>query len=163
MKIGILSDAHNDSAMLQRALGIFRQRGIDTLFYCGDLTTPVMLPYFEGFEVYMVRGNMDREQQRALRSTARDQRGVHWLGAGDEVELSRKRLALTHGDRPEVLYALLETEPDYLFHGHTHRRRDERIGPTRVINPGALGGTQHEVRSIAVLDLANDHLEVIHP
>lgn len=163
MKIGILSDTHNDSAALQRALEIFRQRGIDTLLHCGDLTTPAILQNFEGFVVYLVRGNMDQHQQRALRSAAREQHGAHWLGAGDEIELAGRRIALTHGDRYDILQALLETEPDYLFHGHTHRRRDERVGPTRVINPGALGGTQHEPRSIAILDLSNDHLEVISP
>jgi predicted phosphodiesterase len=60
-----------------------------------------------------------------------------------------------------VLEMLLFAEPDYLFTGHTHRRCDKRIGPTRVINPGALGGTQHETRSICILDLATDRLEVI--
>jgi predicted phosphodiesterase len=25
---------------------------------------------------------------------------------------------------------------DYLLHGHTHVRRDERAGRTRIINPG---------------------------
>ena len=29
---------------------------------------------------------------------------------------------------------------DFLLHGHTHVPRDEIIGLTRVLNPGALGG-----------------------
>ena len=28
---------------------------------------------------------------------------------------------------------------DFLLHGHTHVPRDERIGATRVFNPGAVG------------------------
>jgi predicted phosphodiesterase len=59
------------------------------------------------------------------------------------------------------LEALLIAQPDYLLMGHTHRRHDARVGLTRVINPGALGGTQHEARSVCVLDLANDQLEII--
>ncbi len=77
------------------------------------------------------------------------------------VELKGKLIGMTHGDREEVFEDLLQAEPDYLFHGHTHRRRDERVGSTRVINPGALGGIQYEPRSICILDIETDQLDVI--
>ncbi len=161
MKIGILSDTHNDSASTQQALAEFRRRGIHTLFHCGDLASAEMVKHFNGFEVYFVRGNMDRPRVRALQAAVADQSGAHWLGKGDLVELDDKLIGITHGDREEVFETLLFAEPDYLLTGHTHRRRDERINPTRIINPGALGGTQHEARSICILDLATDQLEVI--
>jgi hypothetical protein len=47
---------------------------------------------------------------------------------------------------------------DYLFTGHTHVRMDKRIGRTRLINPGALGGTRKQSRSVAILDLDTDEL-----
>jgi len=161
MKIGILSDTHNDSAATVRALHIFRQRGVRTLFHCGDLTTAEMIPFFAGLTVYFVRGNMDRHAVQALKAAIAAQSGAHWLGKGDLVELAGKLVAITHGDREDVFETLLLTEPDYLFHGHTHRRRDERVGSTRVINPGALGGNLKETRSICILDLATDLLEVV--
>jgi putative phosphoesterase len=159
MKIGILSDTHNDSATTRRALQEFRRRGVRTLFHCGDLTTAEMVAHFDGFEVYFVRGNMDRKQVKALK-TAAAQAGAYWLGKGDLIELDGKFIAVTHGDRVDVVETLFLAQPDYFFHGHTHRRRDERAGPTRVINPGALGGTQYEARSVCVLDLDTDQLDV---
>lgn len=161
MNIGILSDTHNDSAATMRALQVFHQRGVRTLFHCGDLTTAEMLPFFSGFEVYFVRGNMDRHAVQTLKAAVAAQPGARWLGKGNLIELDGKRIAITHGDREDVFETLLLAEPDYLFHGHTHRRRDERVGSTRIINPGALGGTQKETRSVCILDLATDHLEVI--
>ena len=161
MRIGILSDTHNDSAATLRALQQYHQRGVRTLFHCGDLASAEMVKHFDGFAVYFVRGNMDQRHKQALKAAIAAQPGAHWLGKGDEVELEGKRIAITHGDREDVLEALLMTQPDYLVLGHTHRRRDARVGLTRVINPGALGGTQHEARSVCVLDLANDQLEVI--
>jgi putative phosphoesterase len=161
MKIGILSDTHNDSAAARRALQVFRRGGVHTLFHCGDLTTAEMVQHFYDFEAYFVRGNMDRHHVPALAAAMAAQPGAYWLGKGDEIQLDGRRIAITHGDREHVFEMLLFAEPDYLFTGHTHRRRDERIGPTRVINPGALGGTRHETRSICILDLATDRLEVI--
>jgi predicted phosphodiesterase len=45
---------------------------------------------------------------------------------------------------------------DYLLHGHTHVKRDERVGRTRVINPGALHRARE--KTVAVLDTATDML-----
>ena len=57
--------------------------------------------------------------------------------------------------RTDVLGNLIASgEYAYVFHGHTHRRRDRMIGHTRVINPGALGGRRTERRSFCILDLA---------
>jgi putative phosphoesterase len=161
MKIGILSDTHNDSAATRRALQEFRRHGVCTLFHCGDLTTADMVAHFAGFEVYFVRGNMDRHHVPALTAAVGVQEGAHWLGKGDEVELLGKRIAIVHGDREELFEMLLFAEPDYVFTGHTHRRRDERVGQTRIINPGALGGVKYEARSICILDLGSDQLNVI--
>jgi putative phosphoesterase len=161
MKIGILSDTHNDRSATQRALDVFRQHDIETLFHCGDLVSADMVAHFRGFEVYLVRGNMDRHHVAALKAAVRSLPKAHWLGKGQELELDGKRIAITHGDRERVFEDLLFAQPDYLFVGHTHRRRDERVGETRVINPGALGGTQHEARSIGILDLDTNRLQVV--
>jgi len=45
----------------------------------------------------------------------------------------------------------LAQEPDVLLHGHTHRRRAERVGRTLVVNPGALYRTTR--RTLALLRL----------
>jgi putative phosphoesterase len=153
MKIGILSDTHNDIQATQHAMEIFRGRGIRLLFHCGDITSADVLPHLKGFEVYVVRGNMDRHNLKSLRKQAVSQEGVHWLDKGDVVELGGKRVAITHGDLEPVYDKLLKKAPDYVLHGHTHRRRDERVDGTRVINPGALGGVQYESRSLCVLDI----------
>ena len=162
MKIGILSDTHNDVATMQRALQQFCQLEIRTLFHCGDLTSLEMVEHFDGFEVYLVRGNMDQPPSQAVSAPEGTQPGMHWLGNGEEIELDGRRIAIAHGDRKDVLDALLAVQPDYLLSGHTHHRRDVRIGSTRLINPGAVGGVQYEARSICVLDLASDQLDFIH-
>ena len=43
--------------------------------------------------------------------------------------------------------------------GHTHIKRDEKIGKTRVINPGAL--FRIYPYTIALLDVETDRLEFV--
>ena len=56
-------------------------------------------------------------------------------------------MAAHHGHRAPPL----ADEPDLLLHGHTHKRRLERVGRTLVLNPGAL--QRAHVKSLALVDL----------
>ena len=48
---------------------------------------------------------------------------------------------------------------DYLLHGHTHETRDERVGRTRVVNPGALSRAARY--TCALLDPRSDALRFL--
>jgi putative phosphoesterase len=161
MKIGILSDSHNHINNLVAALKLFDREGIHTLICCGDLVDAGCVPLFAGLELHLVEGNMDPDPHALAR-------GVEQLGHGSsfgleyETTLDHKRLLVLHGHLVDRLYETIHSGLyDYVIHGHTHRRRDEHIGNTRVLNPGALGGTRYESRSVVILDLARDDLRVI--
>jgi predicted phosphodiesterase len=53
----------------------------------------------------------------------------------------------------------LAEDVDYLLHGHTHELRDERVGATRIINPGALHRAPRY--TAAILDPKADDLTII--
>jgi uncharacterized protein len=78
------------------------------------------------------------------------------LDRGGVLVLEKWRLAMTHGDSPPEMRRLHALEPDYLLFGHSHRPTDERDGPTRWINPGALH--RATAWTVAALDLASDSL-----
>ncbi len=71
------------------------------------------------------------------------------------------KIAATHGHLEGVVENLVESrEYAYVFTGHSHRRKDEMIRATRLINPGALGGMHVEKRSFVILDLTSGKLDV---
>jgi len=159
MRIGVLSDTHNDSEMTRRALDVLRERGVEQLIHCGDLTTPDIVALFEGWRVDFVYGNMDGPRG-ALRVVVEALDGAS-IAETQLMYLSGKQIAVIHGHQEEQLSNLINDNYDYVFHGHTHSRRDERIGRTRVINPGALGGTRREARSFCVIDLTSGSVEFV--
>ena len=84
--------------------------------------------------------------------------------AGDvyEGELGGVKVAATHGHLTAKLNKLIRSRRyRYVFHGHTHRQRDELIGKTRIINPGALGGARYEPRSVCIVDFEKDEVRFI--
>lgn len=158
MKLGVLSDTHNNRANLERALTALRIEGVAVLIHCGDLTTSETARQLAGFRVHHVVGNGDFASGE-IRHTLQSMDVHNTSGLSFTTELEGKKIAAAHGHLPEQLDALIRSGAfDYVFRGHSHRRKDERTGSTRVINPGALGGLRAGPRSCAVLDLQTDRL-----
>ena len=158
MKIGILSDTHNNIENLQKALAIFAQHDIEILVHCGDVNTPDTAAYLKGFQIHYVYGNTDHAQMH-IGSVIHELNPQNSAGLTFTGEVDGVLLAATHGHVVTELDRLInDGRYQYVFYGHTHQRQDEMMGTTRVINPGALGGTQYEPRSICILDLQTDEL-----
>ena len=161
MRLGVLSDSHNDLANLEIALADYRRRGISQLIHCGDLIDAATARLLAGFELIYVDGNMDRESAEIYR-TLRELDPHNIALPTFEGEIAGVSIAVTHGDDPAELNRVIRSGIHrFVFSCHTHRRRDETIGSTRVFNPGALGGLQFESRSYSVVDLASGEIETI--
>ena len=79
--------------------------------------------------------------------------GVIELPGGGELRFQ-------HGHEDDRMRAAVNAEPRYLCHGHSHEQRDERVGATRVLNPGAL--FRASVYSVALLDTDTDAVRFIN-
>jgi len=152
MRIGILSDTHDNLRNVRAAVGFLRREGIDVLLHCGDVCGPAVVEILEGFDLYVALGNVDR--MPALGLAVEGLCGVGRLARWHRLVFDGFAVALLHGDDESLLSHLIRSgEYAYVIHGHTHRRDDRRVGVARVINPGALGGTRREPRSFCILDL----------
>lgn len=161
MQIGLLSDTHDNLQQLLKALDIFQQEKPDLLIHCGDITDPETISLVEGFPLYCVFGNMDAQREELRRAVQRlhpENRAEPML----EFDVGSHRIAVVHGDHRRTLQHLIDSgDYAYVFHGHTHRRRDERVGSTHVVNPGALSGARWGPASVALLDVERDIVRFI--
>lgn len=154
MKLGIIADTHDQVARTARALALLKGEGAEAIVHCGDLTGPEVVFECGVLPSYYVFGNNDFDE-RGIRAAVEAMGGV-LLGKGGFVHLDGKRIGVTHGDSGAEMSRLLAAGPDYLLYGHWHEPADDRDGPTRRINPGAL----HRARAwtVALLDLRTDLL-----
>jgi putative phosphoesterase len=159
MRIGIISDTHDQLERTQRAVELLIAAGAERLFHCGDLIEPSMVEVCAVVPSYFVFGNNDADSVPGIRNAIAKVGDSVCLDWGGQVELSDKRIAMTHGHMHTDVRRLLAAAPDYLFSGHSHVKADRREGKTRRINPGAL----HRAReyTVAVLDLATDELRFL--
>jgi putative phosphoesterase len=152
--LGILSDSHRRRKRTAEAVSMLRAGGATILLHLGDLEDPAILEELVGVEAHVVPGNMDDPGEIA--SVARSL-GVHCPGDSGEIVVAERRVAFTHGHRSSEILRLLACEPAYLLHGHTHIERDERLGNTRIVNPGALHRAMPY--TVALLDPSTGRLD----
>lgn len=159
MRIGLLSDTHNHAQHVKRAVDSFKAEGIQTVLHAGDITGPDVLQLLAGFDLWVAWGNMDRDDHLAM---AAAEFGEGRLDSLHSLSFEGCTLALLHGDNVPQLAELIRSEEyDYVIHGHTHRVRNERIGRTQVINPGALGGVGLSPKTFAILEITTGDLRIL--
>lgn len=162
MKIGVLSDIHDRLDHLERALGLFRDRGVGTLIFCGDFCSPIPARVLGGYsgEVHAVFGNGDGDRF-AIAGFARQRPGFVLHGPHAELELGGARLAVTH--YPLYARALARTgDYDAVFSGHTHEVHRETFGRCLWLNPGEILGWKGPP-TCALYDASTRDAEILRP
>ncbi|PSQ28520.1 YfcE family phosphodiesterase [Halobacteriales archaeon QS_9_68_17] len=151
MKIGIVSDTHDNGDVVERAVKYFEREDVDAVVHCGDFVAPFSATPFENdqWEFHAVRGNNDGEW--ALQSTVAEFGTYH--GEAAELTLDGADAAVYHGTSGVVVDTLVDCGTyDYVFHGHTHERGHED-GDTVRINPGGIAiPPAPDPAHVAVLD-----------
>ena len=159
MKLGILSDSHNEIGNTKAALAMFEAHQVDQLIHCGDVTRPDMVALFAGWKTAFVYGNVDSNRS-GLRLAVGRIDGPCFAGLVYEAELNGLSVGVCHGHDIELLEAMVASQQyDLICHGHSHTRLDKWEVTTRVINPGALGGRYSEPRSICTFDITSQIAE----
>ncbi|MEM2121800.1 MAG: metallophosphoesterase [Candidatus Woesearchaeota archaeon] len=158
MLIGIVSDTHDNVILLRKTVEELKKRKINTIIHAGDLCAPITLKELNGFKIIYALGNVDGDVL-LIKQKIEEMNGV-FLGLGGVVNIEKKSFAVFHGHYPFILESLIKSQEfDYVITGHTHRQRNEKIGKTRVINPGCMYSS-HE-NSFAILDIEKDNVEFV--
>lgn len=156
--IGILSDTHEDVRMIRKAVVCLRGRNPTTTVHCGDIISPPVLELFRGLPMRFVYGNNDGERSGLKKKCA--ELGFPPIEDTLIFSVSGKSLFVNHGTRSSFIdEAVVSQKFDYVLHGHTHEKRNEVVGTTRVINPGALFSA--DSYSIAFLDVLSGMVEFV--
>ncbi|MES0490806.1 MAG: YfcE family phosphodiesterase [Leptospirales bacterium] len=157
MKIGVISDSHNNILALEKALAIFTAKKVDTVLHAGDIENVEHVGFFDKFKLYLAQGNCDDlySLKLACKHYSQPEPAKY-----HELEFDNKKIFLFHGD-DSMLYrnALGQGSFDYIIKGHSHFTEDYKKGRTRVLNPGAL--YRSAVYTLGILDLQNDLWEKI--
>jgi uncharacterized protein len=158
MKIGVLSDTHDNETAVDLALREFKLRGVELVVHCGDIQSPSTVQLFADLPAHFVLGNCD--WQPDLLASSIDTIDAKLHQPFGELEISGVTVGWVHSHDARLFSNLeLSNRFDYLFYGHTHKAEQHRSGKTLVVNPGALYRVRQ--KTCIVLDLKSGELEAV--
>lgn len=156
--IGLISDTHDNVEDVKKAVEIFQKHNVDFVLHLGDVVSPATIKFFNGVVLKVIKGNCDGDIEHIKKMLSNI--NGEYLGEEHEFRLGGKKIYATHGIDEKKLGEITRSgKYDYVLHGHTHFKRDDKVKKCRVINPGAhYYGTEH---TIALFDPKTDKLEFI--
>ncbi len=159
MKVGLMTDTHENLAKIKKGVEIFNERKVDLVLHCGDIISPITFKIFKDLRcnIKFVFGNNDGERPFLI---SKFQGKGEFYNNGYEFELAGKKFIMMH--EPIGIDALAESgKYDYILYGHTHKQDIRDIGKSKIINIGETSGILTGEAYIGILDVESGGLEVI--
>ncbi len=150
MKVGVLSDSHDNRVGAADVLSLFMRERVEAILHLGDVCSPQIMEPFRssGIPFVGVFGNNDADRAGLQAASGnRFNRGPHIC------EIGGRRILMSHS------FDELQGEIgdggkfDLVLFGHTHRPLTMRVGRALVINPGEACGFMSGKATCAVIDL----------
>ena len=156
MRIGVVSDTHNQLRNVRRIVELFNAARVDRVVHTGDITEARTLEVLAGLEAKLVGVFGNNDVERAGLLAAARAGGIQLEEPPLSIQWHGKRLLIVHD--PYFLTDEQLTSHDVVLHGHTHRAVHDRRGGTLVFNPGECAGMLAGCNTVGVVAL--ERLEV---
>lgn len=160
MKIAIISDVHGNMAYLETAKKIINEEEIKVVLCCGDIQTEEVFAELNSWEgnIYLALGNADHALKDKLAKGIIYPEKMEVFSDFGVINIGGTKIAFCHYD----FFARKLAENgkyDIVFYGHTHTPWEEKIGKTKLINPGEITA-QFGKSSFAIYDLKAEKAEL---
>jgi putative phosphoesterase len=175
MKVGIISDTHDDIENVQEAIQIFNKNKVDYVIHAGDYVFPGIVKEFRNLNTKFIGilGNNDGERNGISRTFME----INGELKGDfgEIEIDGIRFGIYHGTDSRIKQTIHRSQIyDILICGHSHKKEPKEPGAiksskeTFILNPGSahrksesISGSFEETGQIMLFDTKNKAYEFI--
>jgi len=163
MLIGLISDTHDNLPQIEKAVNHLNNAGVQLVLHAGDYCAPFTLAKFKNLNCKLIGvfGNNDGDHE-LLKKRFSETPNCEAHGRFAQVDVGGYKIALLHGDEPELLFALIGSQSfNAVVHGHSHNKGVEQRGNTLIINPGELCGYLTGKSTLCLLDTEKNEVEIV--
>jgi len=150
MKIGLISDSHDNVGAVARAVATFKAEDVEAVIHAGDFASALVLSTLTRLEIpfYGVYGNSDIGGFGEFR----DNPSFTITDGPRRFELGGRKFTVIHDIKKiDLIAEKVEFQTDILIHGHTHRPDSEIRDDILCVNPGDSCGILSK-GTVAILD-----------
>ena len=160
MKLGIIADTHDNLPNIRKAVQVFNKERIDLLLHAGDFVSPFTARELKNIQCPMIGvfGNNDGDRLFLLQQLKKIGQ-IYPEPYQDTIQ--KRKIIMFH--KNDVIESLAKSQLfDVVIYGHNHQYEINKIGKTLIINPGECGGWLTGKSTIAILELADLSVDIIH-
>lgn len=160
MRIGVVSDTHNNLKNVRRIVELFNAASVARVIHTGDISQAKTLDVLAGLDapVTGVFGNNDQERESLAAAIARH--GMAFVDPPLELTWHARDILVVHD--PLELEGVHTPQQHLVLHGHTHRQRIEQRDGQLIFNPGECAGHMQGYNAIGVVDLETMTPEILN-
>tara|TARA_B100001142_G_scaffold298080_1_gene320981 strand:+ start:1122 stop:1613 length:492 start_codon:yes stop_codon:yes gene_type:complete len=155
MKIGVVSDTHNNLKNIEIIINLFNDIKVPVVIHTGDISNANTLERFSKLnaELIGVYGNNDRSES-GLKEVAQ-KNNFHFQEPPRKLSLLDREIVIFH--EPDNIDQFLSENKsiNVVLYGHTHRYENNIKNRVLYFNPGESAGMQKGSNAIGILDLIN--------
>lgn len=156
MKIGIMSDTHDNLHAISKAVKFFNDEKVEIVLHAGDFVAPFTLMMLKELTCNMVGvfGNNDGDRVMLKKmSDGKIFNSPHTINLADKLVIISHELPLD---------ALIQSQYyDLIVYGHTHNVDTRTYDRTIVVNPGECGGWLSGNSTVAICDINTKTTNII--
>ncbi len=157
MLVGVVSDTHDHLPLVEKAVKLFVNRGVEHILHAGDIVAPFsLMPIIEsGIPFHGVLGNNDGEIPLLLERSKGAIRP-----APRRLVLGECKVLLQHFHH-FVEEIAKSGKFDVVIYGHTHEVENRMVGIALLLNPGECCGLLTGKATVAILDTETLDAEIV--
>lgn len=159
MKVGIISDTHDNLKNIEKAVKIFNEEKVEIVIHAGDIISPFVINSLKKLnsKVKAVFGNNDGEllllSKRFTEIGSIEKGPVEFLLDGRKVFLNHE---------PYNVDTIFKFGGyDIVIYGHTHEKLIKEENNKLLINPGECCGYLTGKGTVVILDTSNMKVEEV--
>jgi hypothetical protein len=148
VKIGILSDSHDNLPKIEKAVRFFNKRKVEYVLHAGDFVAP--------FAILKLK-NLSCDWKGVFGNNDGERKGLTGISQGKiqegplRIDLNGRKITLVH----DVNTINPDTEKiDLLICGHSHKSELKKNNSQLLLNPGECGGWLTGKSTVAIVDLS---------
>ncbi len=153
MKIGVVSDTHNNLNNIEVIINLFNDEKVPVVIHTGDICSANTLEKFSKLdsELIGVYGNNDRNES-GLQEVA-EKNNFQFQEPPRRLSLIDREIVIFH--EPDKIDQFLSENKfiNVVLYGHTHRYENITKNGILYFNPGESAGMQKGRNAIGILDL----------
>ncbi|MDQ7798793.1 MAG: metallophosphoesterase [Candidatus Edwardsbacteria bacterium] len=151
MKIGLISDTHDNLEACQKACEAFFDEDVKIVLHAGDFVAPFIVPVFAKARLKLIAVYGNNDGEKIYLKERFEEAGFELHSGPYELKIGDRSICMMH--EPRCLESLIKAGTyDLILYGHTHKVDIFEEG-TLVVNPGEACGYLTGKPTCAVVEL----------